>query len=76
MYLPSLQGTSAQGGERPELAGLRLPGGHAPPSQGRDGRKDQLQGEGKNHSPQGCLGGGGSVLTSRAPPPPPSPPQE
>lgn len=56
------RGRLPRGGERPQLAGLRLPWDTAPPSQRTAwGRKDQLQGGGKNPT-KGAYGGGGREL--------------
>lgn len=52
------RGRLPSGVERPQLAGLRLPGDTAPPSQGTArGRKDQLQPDGRKNPTKGAWGG-------------------
>lgn len=77
MYSPSLQGTSAQGRGETSAGRAEAPRGHGPALPGQEmGRKDQLQGERRTTTPQGCLGWRRQGVNSLAPHLLPPPPQE
>lgn len=68
MYSPSLQGTSAQGRGETSAGRAEAPRGHGPALPGQEmGRKDQLQGERRTTTPQGCLGWRRQGVNSLAP---------